>query len=414
MTTAKTDTYFAKLFKVTNDLSEYVNKNSKIETKNVLTAVHKKTLRLKKTFNGVSKEDKLNMIKETFSKYESKILKENDTDDGENLKWLEDADLTFKITPKHCIKVSVYYMIAKGIQETVSADLAGSPDSSYEGHDELNYADIIALQTFRILSAAVSNKEEKMRLLEIVGDLEDSLGIDSSKDSSMPPFMDGIKNMLGGLDINKTLGDMGIDLGENGGDIQTLVSSLTNPGEVDKDGVSSAEKVKNIIGKITKSNELGEGIGDAMKGLQDGNMDMAKLMSSMGGLLKNPELKGKLGQLVQATMGDDDPEKASRIVNNITEGNIDNVMGEFKGKDNSELLSKGLSGLMSVMAKTSNEPEMSRGEILKAIESSTADVSTEANENNLVVGSETLEVAVEEAESALDCDDDGICLIKTR
>ena len=409
MSSGKIDSYFAKLFKVTTELTNYVNKNGKVATKTVIAAVHKKTMRLKKTLNGLPKEEKLKMIEEAYGSYSKQILQDDD-DDENKLKWLEDGDLTFKMSPKHCIKISVYYMIAKDIQKVVTKDLEGSPDSAYEGRDELNYADIIALQTFRLLTTATDNKEDRLRVLERVGDLEEQLGIDgSSSGTNMPPFMDGIKDMLGGLDVSKTLGEMGIDLGENGGDIQSLVDSFTKPGEIDDNGTTSSDKIKNIIGKMTQNEELGEGIGDAMKGMQDGNMDLGKLMGSMGGLLKNPGIKGKLNEIVQATISEDDPEKASRIVNNLTEGNMDNLTKDLENFDVPTILSGSVLALTNNLSKgiKSDESKMSRGAILNAIdESSNIESSTSSDEVAVTTTGETGEVEIE-------CDDD-ICLIKTR
>ena len=169
---------------------------------------------------------------------------------------LEDEDLRRR-SEKRKIEISAIYKCALQLRKTIEESLKGLPDSAQEQAQELIYPEVFLLHLFRILFALYPQNKDIQRNIQT---LEKDLGVSSQTSAKKGnPLLENLaenaKQIFGNVLPNN------LKLPSNEEMSQKLEQAFKDP--------VVSETLGSTVSSLMNAKNLGEGIGAAMKSLEN-------------------------------------------------------------------------------------------------------------------------------------------------
>jgi hypothetical protein len=170
---------------------------------------------------------------------------------------LEDEDLRRR-SEKRKIEISGIYKSAIQLRKTIEESLKGLPDSAQEQAQELIYPEVFLLHLFRILFAIYPQNKDLQRNIQT---LEKDLGVSSqtSSNKKMNPLLENLAENAKQIFGNVLPSNMKLPSNEEMS--QKLEQAFKDP--------VVSETLGSTVSSLMNAKNLGEGIGAAMKSLEN-------------------------------------------------------------------------------------------------------------------------------------------------
>jgi hypothetical protein len=169
---------------------------------------------------------------------------------------LEDEDLRRR-SEKRKIEISAIYKCALQLRKTIEESLKGLPESAQEQSQELIYPEIFLLHLFRILFALYPQNKDLQRNIQT---LEKDLGVSTQPSTKkMNPLLENLAENAKSL-FGNVLPD-NLKLPSNEEMSQKLEQAFKDP--------VVSETLGSTVSSLMNAKNLGEGIGAAMKSLEN-------------------------------------------------------------------------------------------------------------------------------------------------